>query len=222
MSAKKKKKTELEKRLEAAARESCEDGDGAPEEEPGAAEAATGEAASVDVEALLAERDELNDRVLRTLAEFENYRKRVAREAARQRQTAAQELMGDLLSVVDNLERALEHAADDAAGAVDGFVEGVRMVLKQMCDVLSRHGLEPIAALGEPFDPNVHEAVAVMPTDADPPDHVVNEFQRGYRLGEFVLRPAKVGVSAAREDGEPASMAVTDEEEAAEEAAAEE
>ena len=198
MSAKKTKKTELEKRLEADAAKEREQAEGEPAEDAqGAPE--TAEAEPLDVDALVAERDALNDRVLRTLAEFENYRKRVARENDRQRRTAAQDLMRDLLPVLDNLERALDHADDDspAPAGAGGFVEGVRMVLKQMCDVLSRHGLEPIASLGEPFDPNVHEAMAVMPSDEHPADHVVNEFQRGYRLGEFVLRPAKVVVNAA-------------------------
>jgi len=201
MSAKKAKKTELEKRLEEAAAKEREQAEGAPAEDAHAAPetAADERGEEVDVDALIAERDELNDQVLRARAEFENYRKRVARENDRLRRTAAQDLMRDLLPVLDNLERALDHADDDApatAGA-SGFVEGVRMVLKQMCDVLARHGLESIPSLGEPFDPNVHEAMAVMPSDEHPADHVVNEFQRGYRLGEFVLRPAKVVVNAA-------------------------
>ena len=197
MSAKKAKKTELERRWEEAAAKERQQAEEAPAEEAhGAPETAADE--PVDVDALIAERDALSDRVLRTLAEFENYRKRVARENDRLRRTAAQDLMGDLLPVLDNLERALDHADDAPAPAGgSGFVEGVRMVLKQMCDVLSRHGLEPIPSLGEPFDPNVHEAMAVMPSDEHPADHVVNEFQRGYRLGEFVLRPAKVVVNAA-------------------------
>ena len=192
MSSKKTKKTELEKLLEADAareREQAECAPGTAEAEP---------AQELDVDALMAERDALNDRVLRTLAEFENYRKRVARESDRLRRTAAQDLMRDLLPVLDNLERALEHADDDVPepDGTGSFVEGVRMVLKQMADVLSRHGLEPIPSLGESFDPNVHEAMAVMPSDEHPADHVVDEFQRGYRLGEFVLRPAKVVVNA--------------------------
>lgn len=200
MSAKKTKKTELEKRLEADAAKERERPEGAPgEDAQGAPEPPEAEPVQeLDVDALIAERDALNDRVLRTLAEFDNYRKRVARENDRQRRAATQDLMLDLLPVLDNLERALDHADDPPAPADgSGFVQGVRMVLTQMCDVLSRHGLEPIPSLGEPFDPNVHEAMAVMPSDDHPPDHVVDEFQRGYRLGEFVLRPSKVVVNAA-------------------------
>ena len=197
MSAKKTKKTDLEKRLEADAAKEREQAEGAPAEDAqGALE--TAKAEPLDVDALMAQRDALNDRVLRTLAEFDNYRKRVARDNDRQRRAATQDLMLDLLPVLDNLERALDHADDAPAPAGgSGFVQGVRMVLKQMCDVLARHGLEPIPSLGEPFDPNVHEAMAVIPSDEHLADHVVDEFQRGYRLGEFVLRPAKVVVNAA-------------------------
>jgi len=145
-----------------------------------------------EVEALIAERDELQDLLLRTRAEFDNFRKRVAREAERVRKTAAQSLVHDLLPVVDNLERALDHASDDSGG----FAQGVEMVFKQMCDILGRNGLEPIPAVGRPFDPNVHEAVMRAASEEIPADHVAQEFQRGYRLGAYVLRPSKVVVSA--------------------------
>lgn len=146
----------------------------------------------VDVPALVAERDELKDLVLRARAEFDNYRKRVAREAGRLRQTAAESLMRDLLPVVDSLERALEHAEDGS----DGFAQGVEMVFAQMCEILRRNGLEPIAAVGEAFDPNVHEAVMKVESEECPEGRVVQEFQKGYRLGGYVLRPSKVVVSA--------------------------
>jgi molecular chaperone GrpE len=114
--------------------------------------------------------------------------------------------MGDLLPVVDNLERALDHR-DDASGS---FADGVEMVLKQFRDVLARHGLEAIPTVGHPFDPHVHEAMMRAETDDVPQDHVVEEFLKGYRLGDYVVRPARVSVNtktadepAAGDDAEP-------------------
>lgn len=181
-------KTELEKRLEA---ETAAEGSSGEEASDTSQEA---EAAGVDVTALQAERDTLNDRLLRTLAEFDNYRKRTAREHDRMRRTAAASLVSDLLAVVDNLERALTHRDGD------GFADGVEMVLKQMRDVLHRHGVEPIPAVGQPFDPDVHEAIMMTQSDEHPCDHVVQELQKGYRLGDQVLRPAKVAVNMRQDD----------------------
>lgn len=142
---------------------------------------------------LIAERDALNDQLLRQRAEFDNYRKRNLREFDQIRKTAARNLIEDLLPVLDNLERALEHVADPAIHPV---VQGVDMVVKNLKDKLASHGLEPIVALGQPFDPNVHEALAQQPSDEHPADTVVAEYHRGYRLGDLVLRPAKVAVSS--------------------------
>jgi len=147
----------------------------------------------------------LKDQVLRSRAEFDNYRKRVARETERIRKTAAGDLVRDLLPVVDNLERALEHGAD-ASGSL---AEGVGMVLKQLHDVLGQNGVEPIPAIGEPFDPNVHEAVTRMPSTKYPADVVAQEFQKGYRLGGYLLRPTKVVVSAGAPD-EPGEVDETE------------
>ncbi len=187
-------KTELEKKLEAEA----------------AAEAALeadAEQTPSEVQALTAEREALLDQLLRARAEFDNYRKRVLRDNERVRQTAAQSLMGDLLGVMDNLERSLAHAQDDSGG----FAEGVAMVLKQMQDVLGRHGLQPIPAKGEAFDPNVHEAVAVVDTEEHPHGVVIEEFQKGYRLGDLVLRPSKVVVNTGSDSGSPAECDMEDE-----------
>jgi len=143
--------------------------------------------------ALAAERDAVNDQFLRLRAEFDNYRKRVARLDEETRKRAAESLVRDLLPVVDHLELALEHAQDDSGG----FVEGVKMVLKQFQDVLTRHGLSAIPAIGEAFNPEVHEALLCEETDDVLPDRVIREHQKGYRLGDKVLRPSKVVVSAA-------------------------
>ena len=144
-----------------------------------------------DVLALRKERDDLADQLLRARAEFDNYRKRMAREAERTRQVAAESLIRDMLPVVDHLELALKHA-DDHPGALG---EGVSMVLRQFQESLGKHGVQPIPAVGQPFDPNVHEAVMQRESEDAPPDSVVEEFQKGYRLGQMVLRPAKVVVS---------------------------
>jgi molecular chaperone GrpE len=190
-------KTELEKRLEAeAAAEAAQEADASQ-----AAEEAEDDGEDlpnievlpeVDVAALTSERDALKDQLLRTRADFDNFRKRIARDDARLRKTAAEGVVRDLLPVLDNLERALEHANDDSGG----LASGVEMVRKQFSEVLARHGLSAIPSDGHTFDPNVHEAVACVPSEETPPNHVIQEFQRGYRLGDRVLRPAKVVVSA--------------------------
>lgn len=143
--------------------------------------------------ALIKERDDLKDQLLRNRAEFDNYRKRMLRENDQIRKTAARNLIEDLLPVLDNLERALGHAADVSA---DPVLQGVDMVVRSLHEKLSGHGLSPIAALGQPFDPNVHEALAHEPSEEHPADTVVAEYHRGYKLGDLVLRPAKVSVSS--------------------------
>ncbi len=150
-----------------------------------------GTAIAAACEKALRERDALQDQVLRARAEFENFRKRMMRDQERIRKTAAEGLMRDLLPVVDHLELALQHAEGEPAA----LREGVELVLKQFTDVLTRHGVTPIPAVGEVFDPNHHEAV-MQESSADVPEMtVVREFQRGYRLGDQVLRASKVVVN---------------------------
>lgn len=143
------------------------------------------------LEALEAQAEDLKDQLLRQRAEFENYRKRTAREVGRIRKTATESIVHDLLPVLDNLELALTHAEDSG----DPIAEGVSMVLKQLIEVLQRSGLETIEALGHPFDPNVHEAVSQVESDDVPKDTIVQELLRGYKLGGQILRPSKVIVS---------------------------
>ena len=133
----------------------------------------------------------LKDQLLRARAEFDNFRKRTARENERIRKTAAEGIIRALVPVMDNLGLALEHAD----GASSGVAQGVAMVLTQMNEALRQNGLSPIVAAGERFDPNIHEAVAQMNSDSVQADYVVHEFQRGYRLGDLVLRPSRVAVS---------------------------
>ncbi|MCX5770456.1 MAG: nucleotide exchange factor GrpE [Candidatus Hydrogenedentes bacterium] len=189
---KEKEKTELEKKLE---KEIAAEAETAPPE------AEPPHAQLPDIVALVAERDSVRDQLLRTLADFDNYRKRLAREHERNRKLAAESVLRDLLPVLDNLERAVDHADADP----DALVEGVKMVLGQFRAVLERHGLKQIPALNEPFDPHVHEAVMQAESDEIPPDHVVQEFEKGYKLGDFVLRPSKVVVSRASLEPAPAA-----------------
>lgn len=141
---------------------------------------------------LAAERDALRDQLLRARAEFDNYRKRVSRDMDQLRKTAAESLIRDMLPVVDNLERALAHADQKD----NPLVQGVDMVMKQFASVLTGRGLEPVPALGVAFDPNVHEALAYQPSDEHPENTVMLEYERGYKLGDQIIRPAKVVVSS--------------------------
>lgn len=142
---------------------------------------------------LATERDQLKDQLLRLYAEFDNYRKRVARQAEENRKAAAEDLLRELLSVADHLQMALVHAE----GASEALVRGVDMVLRQLMDLLERNGVKPIAALQAAFNPELHEAVMQRECRDVPPSTVVEEFQRGYLLGDRLLRPAKVVVSCS-------------------------
>lgn len=152
-----------------------------------------GEQAEDDLTVELAQAlEETRDQLLRARAEFDNYRKRVARDSERVRKMAAESLLKDLLPVADNFERALQHGEAEPGT----LFEGIKMVHKQFVDVLARHGVEPIPAIGQPFDPNVHDALSRMPSDEHSEDTVALEYEKGYRLGDVVLRPAKVVVSS--------------------------
>lgn len=136
------------------------------------------------------ELEELKDRYLRVCAEYDNYRKRTTREIKEIRETATEHLIKDLLPVLDNFERALQHIPDPE----DAFASGIRMVFSQLKDTLMARGLLPIETIGQPFDPNVHEALAQIESEQSE-GTVVQEYQKGYLLGKRVLRPAKVVVS---------------------------
>ena len=138
------------------------------------------------------ERDEYKDQALRLRAEFDNYRKRMARESSQMRKTATKTLVEKLLPVMDNLQRALEHV-DDKSG---NLAEGVEMVLKQFSDAFQAQGVEVIPALGESFDPNLHEALSQLPSDEYASGVVMQEFLRGYRMGDYILRHSQVVVSS--------------------------
>ena len=168
----------------------------------GPAQATTqAEAANVNANEELAEaikqRDDYLDQLQRSRAEFANYQKRSKTQADSDRVYVVGSLGRDLLDAIDNLERAAEALKANAAA---GIADGVLMVHKQLLATLSKHGIEPIEALGRPFDPNQHEAL-MQQTDADRPDGtVVSEMSRGFKIHDRVLRPSKVAVSVKPAD----------------------
>lgn len=147
---------------------------------------------SESIARLSEERTDLYDKLLRKQAEFENFRKRGEREMQEAYVRARADLLSDLLPVLDNFDLAVQHADTSNPDAVR---EGVHLIHKQLFDSLFRLGLEPIEADGQPFDPELHEAVATEPTDEAPDHTVLIVLQRGYRLGDRLLRPARVKVA---------------------------
>ena len=143
-----------------------------------------------DPAALRREAEELRDRLVRTLADFDNFRKRAERERAEHRRYSVLELIRELVGVADNLERALA-----AAGDVEDLKRGVEMILRHVLDLLRREGLREVAAVGEPFDPTVHEAVSRHEGPAVAQPTVTKELQRGYLLHDRLVRPAMVEVA---------------------------
>jgi molecular chaperone GrpE len=138
-------------------------------------------------------RDEYLDLVKQTRADFENYQKRAARDRESERRFAQTPLAGDLLPALDNLERAITAATQ--AGDCGALAQGVAMVQSQLLDVLRRHGVTRIEAQGQPFDPNLHQAVMQQPSAEVPPQTVLQVLEQGYMIHDRVLRPARVIVS---------------------------
>jgi molecular chaperone GrpE len=147
------------------------------------------------LQAKAAKADEYLALAQRTQADFENYRKRSARDAAAATQRGAMKLAKELLPAVDNLERALEHAPEASDESEQAFVAGIKHVHSDLIAALQRAGIERYSPEGEPFDPTLHEAVAQQSSDGFAPGTVVEVFQRGYRIGENVVRPARVVVA---------------------------
>jgi molecular chaperone GrpE len=158
--------------------------------ESGESAAAVG---AVDADELQRQRDDFYDRLLRKTAEFENYRKRVERDRQSMAESAAADLVRDLLPLVDDLERALK--ADPGAEGAGGYRRGVELIHRQLLDILRRRGVKPIEALGADFDPHFHEAVAYEPAEGRREGEIIEEFGRGYMLGERLLRPSMVKVA---------------------------
>jgi len=148
------------------------------------------------VDTLTQEKAALYDQLLRRQAEFENYRRRVEREKVEFHARARGEVLLELLPVVDNFERALSSLQQREADAA-GLRHGLELIHKQLKDALTKFGLEPVESVGQVFDPHLHEAVTIEPTDEHEENTIIEEFQRGYKLGEKLLRPAKVKVAAS-------------------------
>ncbi|MBS3808909.1 MAG: nucleotide exchange factor GrpE [Desulfobacterales bacterium] len=151
-----------------------------------------------DLSSAQSEAAETYDRLLRLSAEFENYKKRVQRQMEDHKKYANEELIKDLLSVVDNLERAL-NAAGEKQGETDAnMAEGIEMTLNEILKTLKKHNVEPVEAMGKPFDPTYHEAVMQEESDEYPENTVIGELQKGYLLHDRLIRPAMVVVSKAK------------------------
>jgi molecular chaperone GrpE len=145
------------------------------------------------VQAVTAERDQLRDQLLRTAADFDNYRKRTRREIDDAKVRGRDDAVKDILPVFDNLERAV--SAADSAQTIASVVEGVKMVLKLFEDTAERMGLTRVKTRGERFDPAVHEAIQQQETDAHPPGTILTEIVPGYMVGQRLLRAAMVVVA---------------------------
>lgn len=147
--------------------------------------------------ALKAEEDlgRVREALVRKAADFENLKRRHEREKTDFFKFALAETFRELLAVVDNFERAVIHRLETTER--DEFVVGIEMISQQLADVMKRNGLQEVAAAGQPFDPNVHEAMVSEATDAVPPGTVLEVLQRGYILNDRLLRPARVKVAAA-------------------------
>jgi molecular chaperone GrpE len=143
------------------------------------------------------------DQFLRLAADFENYRRRATREMDDARRYGIEKLLKDLLPLLDNLDRALSHAEGDK----NPVIEGVRMVAKQAFEILASYGVRAFGSLGEPFDPEQHEAVAQLASDRHPAGSVMEEMVRGYKIHDRLLRPAQVVVAVAppRAESPPAT-----------------
>ncbi len=176
-------------------------------DEPGSEQSAGGPttaeliATRAELKRVEAENADLKDRLARRQADFENYRKRVDRERTETYNRVVADVAAKLLPVVDNLKRALEAESSVESSESDEFrhfLSGVDLISKQLNGVLDALGVKPIAAVGEPFNPHVHEAVVTEATDDYEPDTVMQEIVAGYRLGDKLIRPALVKVATRK------------------------
>ena len=139
------------------------------------------------------ERDNYKDLLLRRTAEFENFRKRTDRERTAQSEAAAADLVKELLPLIDDLERALQ--ADPGSEGAEAYRRGVELIQRQLAEVLRKRGVKPIEALGADFDPHYHQAVSHEPAAGRREGEIIEEYRRGYMLGDRLLRPSMVKVA---------------------------
>jgi len=169
------------------------EGEGASSQ-PVEAETPGAEPKETEAAELVRERDELRDRLLRKTAEFDNYRKRVEKERRELSEWAAADVIGEVLNVLDDFDRALSVEAPPEA---QGYRTGVELIRRQLGELLRKRGVTPLEAMGADFDPHVHQAVAYEESPGAREGEVVGELRKGYRLGERLLRPAMVRVAKA-------------------------
>ena len=148
---------------------------------------------AVGTSELQRQRDDYYDRLLRKTAEFDNYRKRTDRERVQLSEAAAADLIEELLPLLDDMERALK--ADAGQDGVEAIRRGVELIHQQLLETLRKRGVKPLEVLGADFDPHYHMAVAHEPADGRREGEIVEEFRRGYMLGDRLLRPAMVKVA---------------------------
>jgi len=148
-----------------------------------------------EIQQLQAEKNELRDRALRAQAELDNFRKRSRQQQMEQLQYANERLIADLLSVIDNFERALKSGGEN--GDIGSWKAGVQMIARQLVEVLEQSGLKPVRAHGQQFDPALHEAIGSIVTQVVPEGQIVEELQKGYLLHDRLLRPSKVHLASA-------------------------
>jgi molecular chaperone GrpE len=181
-------------------------------EAPGAEDTARVVDLAQEAAALAKENAELKDRVLRTLAEMENLRRRTEREVADSRVYAIQSFARDLVGVADNIQRALDAVRDSGValeGPAKALVDGVELTERELLKVLEKNGVRKFDPKGEKFDPNMHQAMFEVPDARVPSGSVVQVIQPGFAIGERVLRPALVGVSKGGPKTAPTSPAPT-------------
>jgi molecular chaperone GrpE len=188
--------------LEEALREATEAVEAREAEREGseAGEGGGGEAA--ELEALRGELAALQERMIRLQADFDNFRRRALKERQEAHQYGHENLVKDLLATVDNLDRAIEHARKSDGGDFESMLQGVELVQRELLGALTNHGVSEIEVGNVAFDPNVHEAMAQQEDDSVPANTVIEVFQKGYRLRDRLLRPARVVVSKPAEGGD--------------------
>jgi molecular chaperone GrpE len=158
--------------------------------------------AELEAPRLQKEVTDANDRLLRLQADFENFRKRAQRERTEALQYGPQNLIKDLLSVVDNLERAIAHAQESEGGDLQSFLQGVEFVQREFLGVLGNHGVVEVEASGKTFDPALHEAMAQVPVADAAPNTVIDVLQKGYQLRDRLVRASRVVVTKTPDPGD--------------------
>ncbi len=201
MAQKKEKKQEIPLEEEVAEdEEAVEDAEVAKDEVNGEANQSEEPKEKIEATPLFLAREEAEmykDRLMRLAAEFENYKKRRAREFETLVQSASEDVIRDLLPILDGVGRALAHSENGDTES-EGFQEGIKMIMEQFPRVLYNRNLKEIETIGKPFDPTVHEALMQMPSEIHDAGIVADEIEKGYSLGDKVLRPAKVVVSQGK------------------------